>query len=94
MSTYGLSISDTSGTERLRFSDPITAIYVFTVSGSGSLLVPGCHDHAVLTVSPAVAILAPGYHTHIVVMDLDDVITWYSDPYTITTTLVFVNFIK
>lgn len=94
MSTYGAAIYDTGGVERLRFADPIAAIYAFVVSGSGSVTVPGAYEHSYVTVSPAVAVLAPGYHCHTINVGLNDVITWYADAYTTTSTIIFVNFCR
>lgn len=94
MSTYGAAIYNTSGVERLRFADPIVAVYAFTVSGSGSVTVPGVYAHAYVTLSPATSVLAPRYHCHVVTISSDDTITWHSDSYTIDSTLVFVNFCK
>lgn len=94
MGDYGTAIYDAGGVERLRFADPLIAIYAFTVSDSGSITVPGVYAHAHVTTSPAVAILAPGYHCHAYSVGIDDVITWYADSYTITSTIIFVNFCK
>jgi hypothetical protein len=94
VSDYGVAIYNTSGVERFRFSDPIVAIYAFPVSGSGSVTVPGAYAHSYITISPAVAILAPGYHCHAVSLSINDVISWAVDSYTVSTSIIFVNFCK
>jgi len=93
MSSYGATIYGTNGIERMRFSDPILAVYAFVVSGNGSVTVPGVYDHALVTVSPAGAIMAPGFHCNSVSVASNDVVTWYSDGRTVTT-IVFLNFCK
>jgi hypothetical protein len=94
VSDYGVAIYNTGGVERFRFSDPIVAIYAFPVSGSGSVTVPGSYAHAIITVTPADFIAAPLFHPHSVSLSSNDVITWYADSYTASTSIIFVNFCK
>jgi hypothetical protein len=94
VSDYGVAIYNTSGVERFRFSDPIVAIYAFPVSGSGSVTVPGAYAHAVITVTPGIFVGSPLYHLHSVSLSSNDVITWYADNYTISTSVVYVCFCK
>jgi hypothetical protein len=93
MSSFGLSINNSSGVEVTRYSTPIAAIFAFPVTGNGSVTVPGSFAHSVIIMSPAIALLAPNVFCHNVTLSSDDVVSW-SNPIPYVTTLIFMTFCK
>lgn len=73
MSTYGLSIHNSDGSEYTRFDSTVVSAYAFVASSSGSVYVPDSYAHATVIVSPTVG-SGQGYYPCTVSLGVGDIV--------------------